>query len=149
MNSASDPIISPPAFICARLAKALSSSDSVAAFSIRTSSPSVAAAACSLLDTTPTFGLDGLTSAPKTVAPLLRPAEPECDVPAFDEPRLAQPLPECAQPAGVALRRCAGEEANHRHRRLLRPRTERPRRRRAAEQRKEIAPFHCPLPSVR
>src|SRR6516164_8392357 len=34
------------------------------------------------------------------------------------------------------------EEPNHRHVRLLRARRERPRRRRAAEQRDELAPFH-------
>jgi hypothetical protein len=34
------------------------------------------------------------------------------------------------------------DEPNHRHCRLLRARRERPRRRRAAEQRDEIASFH-------
>jgi hypothetical protein len=34
------------------------------------------------------------------------------------------------------------KEPNHRHRRLLRARRERPRRSRAAEQRDEAAPFH-------
>src|SRR6516164_9858043 len=44
--------------------------------------------------------------------------------------------------------RFAFEESNDRHLRLLRARRERPRRRRAAEQRDEIAPFHCPMPPV-
>src|SRR5229473_46039 len=42
---------------------------------------------------------------------------------------------DCAQ-----VRRFAFEIADHRHRRLLRPRRERPRRRRAAEEGDEIAP---------
>src|SRR6516165_12193526 len=37
--------------------------------------------------------------------------------------------------------RCATEKSNHRHRRLLRVRRERPRRSRAAEQRDELATF--------
>ena len=36
----------------------------------------------------------------------------------------------------------------HRHRRTMGQRTERPRCRRAAEQRDELAPFHCPVPPV-
>ena len=39
----------------------------------------------------------------------------------------------------VGVRRAAAEKANHRHRRLLRPRRHRPRRRRAAEQGDELA----------
>ena len=39
------------------------------------------------------------------------------------------------------VRRRAAEKSDHRHRRLLRPRRERPRGRRAAEQRDELAPF--------
>jgi hypothetical protein len=42
----------------------------------------------------------------------------------------------------VPVRRSDVEEPNHRHRRLLRPRRERPRSRRTAEQRDEIAPLH-------
>ena len=38
---------------------------------------------------------------------------------------------------------------DHRHRRLLRPRRERPRRRRAAEQRDELAPLHSITSSAR
>jgi hypothetical protein len=37
--------------------------------------------------------------------------------------------------------RCAMEEPDHRHRRLLRARRERPRHRRSAEPRDELAPF--------
>src|SRR3954468_23879567 len=39
------------------------------------------------------------------------------------------------------------EITHHRHRRLLRSRHERPRRR-AAQQRDELASFHCPMPPV-
>ena len=46
------------------------------------------------------------------------------------------------------VRQLAVEITNHRHRRLLRARRERPRRRRAAEQRDERAPVHCPVPPV-
>jgi hypothetical protein len=40
------------------------------------------------------------------------------------------------------------KKADHRHRRLLRARRERPRDRRAADQRDEVAPFHCSMPPV-
>jgi hypothetical protein len=50
-----------------------------------------------------------------------------------------QTLAKCTQPVRTAVRRCDVEEPDHRHRRLLRPRRERPRRNRAAEQRDELA----------
>ena len=54
-----------------------------------------------------------------------------------------RPLPECALTFGrAASARPAVEQADHRHRRLLRARRERPRRCRAAEQRDELAPLH-------
>src|SRR5262245_48748813 len=40
------------------------------------------------------------------------------------------------------------EEADHRHRWLLRARRDWPRRCRAAEERDELAPFHCQMPPV-
>src|SRR5215467_14148969 len=43
--------------------------------------------------------------------------------------------------------RLVAKEPNHRHRRLLRLRRERPRRRRAAEQRDELTPFHYSITS--
>ena len=46
-------------------------------------------------------------------------------------------------------RRPAVEKPDHRHRRLLRARRERPRRRRAAEQRDELAPLHSITSSAR
>jgi hypothetical protein len=42
--------------------------------------------------------------------------------------------------------RCVPQETNNR--RLLRARRERPRRRRTAEQRDDLAPFHYPMPPV-
>src|SRR5205823_5462979 len=46
----------------------------------------------------------------------------------------------------IALRR--SHECHDRHRRLLRPGSERPRSRRTAEKRDEFAPFHYPMPPV-
>ena len=51
-------------------------------------------------------------------------------------------LVEPAHAAPPWIRRFGAEEPNHRHRRLLRARTERPCDRRAAEQRDELAPSH-------
>src|SRR5262245_13108971 len=52
-----------------------------------------------------------------------------------------------AQMRSRFVRRPAAEEPDHRHRRLLRARRERPNRR-AVEQRDELAPFHYPMPPV-
>jgi hypothetical protein len=54
-----------------------------------------------------------------------------------------------AQSVRQRVRQPAVEESDHRHRRLLRPRRQRPRRRRAAEQRNELAPFHSITSSAR
>ena len=50
--------------------------------------------------------------------------------------------PEC-------IARSTIEKTDHRHSLLLRPRRERLSGRRAAEQRDELAPFHCAIPPVR
>src|SRR5262245_47641031 len=72
-------------------------------------------------------------------------AECEQNVIAFDIACLLQALTKCAQ---TLRERCSSaKKPNHRHRRLLRARRERPRRR-AAEQRDELAPFQCPGPPV-
>src|SRR5262249_15825424 len=64
-------------------------------------------------------------------------------VPALDITGLAQALVKCAQPACPQIRRLAADVSDHRHCRLLRARRERPRgRRRAADQRDELAAFH-------
>jgi hypothetical protein len=51
-------------------------------------------------------------------------------------------LAKCAQTARVRVRRCGQEDPNHRLRRLLRSRRERPRGGRATEQRDELASPH-------
>src|SRR5262249_55475911 len=55
---------------------------------------------------------------------------------------LFQSLAKCAQKVHAWVRRCGVEEADDRHRRLLRPRRERPYSHRAAEERYELAAFH-------
>src|SRR6516162_5723997 len=63
-------------------------------------------------------------------------------VAAFDEAGLAQAFAECSDigsPPGWCF---TVEKPNYRHRRLLRARRQRPRHRRAAEQRDELAAFH-------
>jgi hypothetical protein len=52
---------------------------------------------------------------------------------------LIQALAERVRHRGIPARRPAAKEANHRHRRLLCTRNERPHRHRAAEQRDELA----------
>ena len=73
---------------------------------------------------------------------VLGPAIFDRDVLSLDIACVLEALAECAQMFGVALRRLAVEEPNHRHRRLLRARRERPRHHSAAEQRDELAPLH-------
>jgi hypothetical protein len=67
---------------------------------------------------------------------------------ALDESGLLQPLSQRGDRLRKADFRRAPEKTDHRHRRLLRARRERPRYRRAAEERDEIAAFHCPVPPV-
>src|SRR5262249_3452786 len=82
------------------------------------------------------------------ISVIFRRAKFDRNVLAFDIAALLQTLAECGhQASGVAERRGA-EKPNHRHRRLLRPRRERPRRR-AAEQRDELASFHSMTSSAR
>src|SRR5262249_59968013 len=71
-------------------------------------------------------------------------------VAAFDEARFAQALAERGGIRGVPARRFAVEPADHRHRRLLRTRRERPRDCRAGERSQQFPPSdgdcHAPLP---
>ena len=69
----------------------------------------------------------------------LRPAIFDRHVLALDIAGFLQALTERGHHGRVPARRCAVEEPDHRHRRLLRPRRQRPRRR-AAEQGDELAP---------
>jgi hypothetical protein len=69
------------------------------------------------------------------------------DVAAFRPSKPLKRLPESREPLlqfGIALRE-AYHHANPAH--LLRARRERPGRRRSANERDEVAPFHCPMPS--
>jgi hypothetical protein len=72
---------------------------------------------------------------------VLGPAVFDCDVLALDQAAVLEALTKCAEQMRVGGGRCAVEEADDRHRRLLRARPERPRGR-AAEQRHELAPPH-------
>ena len=69
------------------------------------------------------------------------PAVLDRDVLALDEACFLQALAECSHAVRLAGERSTAEKPHHRHRRLLRARRERPRRRRAAEQRDELAPL--------
>src|SRR5215475_15792314 len=74
----------------------------------------------------------------QSVVLVMRPAILDRHILALDVPGFTNALPECGQ---IACRRRAEEESYHRHRRLLRPRRDRPRRR-TAEKRDELAPLH-------
>src|SRR5262249_14515858 len=78
----------------------------------------------------------------------VRPAVFDCDVLALDMARLLQPLSKRAQTLHVVLKRCGAEEADHRKRRLLRARRERPGCH-SAEERDELAPPHSITLSAR
>jgi hypothetical protein len=73
---------------------------------------------------------------------VLRPAILDRDILALDVSGFTNALPECGQIACTISKRRAAEKADHRHGRLLRPRRDRPRGRRAAEQRDELAADH-------
>src|SRR5262249_49570189 len=69
------------------------------------------------------------------------------DVAAFDIAGFVETSPDGVKSAGFTIR--AAEQPNHRHCRLLRARRERPRRRRAAEKRYELATPHSITSSAR
>ena len=79
----------------------------------------------------------------------VRPAIFDRHVPALDMTGLASGPGGTRATERVSIRRRGAEKPDHRHRRLLRPRRERPRRRRAAEQRDELAPLHSITSSAR
>src|SRR5262249_6516782 len=69
-------------------------------------------------------------------------------VPTLDIPKFAQCLSECFKICGVQGQRCCFQHADAPHPlALLRARRERPRRRRAAEQRDELASLHYSITS--
>ena len=78
----------------------------------------------------------------------LRPAVFDRDVCAVDISRVTQGLAQRGQTRRVVVPRLAAEISDHRHRRLLRARRERPRHR-AAEKRNELAPLHSITSSAR
>jgi hypothetical protein len=71
----------------------------------------------------------------------VRPPEFDRDVPALCVAGLGKALSKCREQAGVWLCRTGMQEADHRNLWLLRARRERPCRRRAAEQRDDLAPL--------
>src|SRR5262249_39353673 len=77
------------------------------------------------------------------------PTEGDVNVLAFDIARVPQSQPKCHLVRSRIARRPAAGEPDHRHGRLLRARGERPRGRRAAEQRDELAPLHSITSSAR
>src|SRR5262249_8460555 len=83
------------------------------------------------------------------IGPAFRPAELNPHVLAFDVAFFIQTSTVCAQIRRSRSRRLKAEKADHRRCRLLRPRRERPSRRRAAEQRDERAPSHSITSSAR
>src|SRR5262249_54237189 len=70
----------------------------------------------------------------------LAPTVLDCDGAALDPAEFAQPPNKCVNPRALACSRPPTEPADHRHRRLLRARRERPRRDDTTEQRDELAP---------
>src|SRR6516164_11143165 len=73
---------------------------------------------------------------------ILGPAVFDCDILALTKAAVLKPLTKSAEQMRVRGGRCTVKKSDHRHRRLLRVRRERPRDRRAAEQRDERAPLH-------
>ena len=70
----------------------------------------------------------------------MRPTEFDRNVPALRVAGLGKALSKCSEQASVWLGRTGMQEANHRNLRLLRARRERPRHRRTADKRNELAP---------
>jgi len=78
----------------------------------------------------------------------LGPKKFDADVAVLDETGFVQSLAECDDLVVQHSRRPGAEEPDHRNRRLLRARAERPRDRRAAEQPDELAPLQMIEPHV-
>src|SRR6516225_3055491 len=80
---------------------------------------------------------------------ILGPAVFDCDILALTKAAVLKPLTKCAEQMRVRGGRCTVKKSDHRHRLLLRPRRERPRTRRAAEQPDERAALHSITSSAR
>jgi hypothetical protein len=83
----------------------------------------------------------------QSIVLLVRPAILDRHGLAFDQAALANAAPKRGHKVGATTGRRGAEHPDHRHGRLLRARRKRPRRR-AADERYELAPFHCPMPPV-
>ena len=79
----------------------------------------------------------------QSVGLTLRPAVFDGHIPSLNVASLTQAPVKCGHKAGKWTRRSTTEESDHRHRRLLCARGERPCRRRTTEQRDELASFHA------
>src|SRR5262249_11425378 len=73
---------------------------------------------------------------------ILGPAVFDCDILALTKAAVLKPLTKCAEQMRVRGGRCTVKKSDPRLRRLLRARPKRPRGRRAAEQRDELASPH-------
>jgi hypothetical protein len=62
----------------------------------------------------------------------------------FDETRISQTFAKCDSELFGCVVLIGAEKSDHRHRRLLRPRRERPRSRHSTEKGDELAPLHVP-----
>src|SRR5262249_16551757 len=78
----------------------------------------------------------------QSIGSIIGPAIFDRHVLAIDKARLLQALVECAQLIPGRMNRCRVEESHHRHHWLLRARRYRPRDRRAADERDELASPH-------
>jgi hypothetical protein len=76
-----------------------------------------------------------------------RPTVVNRDILTLDVTDLMKALPKCSQPVALFVRECDAEKSDHRHRRLLRTRSERPRSRHTTERCNKVAPPHV-LPST-
>src|SRR5215831_9618690 len=83
----------------------------------------------------------------QTVVMPFRPAESDCEIASLDKTHFTQTLPKGSDHTCGLAGGSAAEEANHRHRCLLRARRERPRHS-AAEQRDELAADHLRAHSI-
>src|SRR5262245_25565280 len=85
----------------------------------------------------------------QTIVVTFGPAVFDRHVPTIDIAVFSQALPKRDQEVCILLGRPSVKKPDHRHRRLLRARRHRPRRRRPAEQRDELAAFHSITSSAR
>src|SRR5262249_6892207 len=85
----------------------------------------------------------------QSVIVALRPTIFDQDILTFDVAEFTEPFAERGDVVSIRVGPCATQQADHRHRWLLRARRERPRSRRAAEQRDELAARHSITSSAR